>query len=227
MLFSSATESRAIVNLGGFCNVTVLPRSDGSADAWQGIRARDVCACNQVLDEVARRALGASCDRGGAAAMSGRVHDQALASLMAILEAQSRSGRSLGSGDEAVAWVAAAQQSLAPADLARTACEAIARVVVDVMLRDEPGLARLVLAGGSVQNRALMQALIARAPGVHVHPSDDLGIPATFREAICWAVLGALAFDGVPVSLPQVTGGARPAPLAGSITPARATYLRA
>ena len=37
--------------------------------------------------------------------------------------------------------------------------------------------------------------------------SEALGVPAEAREALCRAVLGALARDGVRVALPRVTGG--------------------
>jgi 1,6-anhydro-N-acetylmuramate kinase len=42
-----------------------------------------------------------------------------------------------------------------------------------------------------------------------------VGVPIEAREAICFAVLGALCEDRVPITLPQVTGCAEPAPVAG------------
>jgi 1,6-anhydro-N-acetylmuramate kinase len=36
--------------------------------------------------------------------------------------------------------------------------------------------------------------------------TDQLGIPADAREAMAFAVLGALAQDGVPITLRNVTG---------------------
>ena len=46
-----AAAGRAIVNLGGFCNVTILPSGAGP----EGVRGMDVCPCNHLLDGVARR----------------------------------------------------------------------------------------------------------------------------------------------------------------------------
>ncbi|MFM8732202.1 MAG: anhydro-N-acetylmuramic acid kinase, partial [Phycisphaerales bacterium] len=69
------------------------------------------------------------------------------------------------------------------------------------------GAADAVLAGGGTRHRPLVAA-IARAAQVPVAMSDAAGIPASHREAIGWAVLGALAQDGVPPSLPAVTGRA-------------------
>jgi hypothetical protein len=35
--------------------------------------------------------------------------------------------------------------------------------------------------------------------------SSDLGVPVSCREALEWAILGALAADGLDVALPAVT----------------------
>ncbi|MCH8314642.1 MAG: anhydro-N-acetylmuramic acid kinase [Planctomycetes bacterium] len=56
---------------------------------------------------------------------------------------------------------------------------------------------------------------IAAALDIPVTTSDDFGIPPTAREALAIAVLGALCADGIPITLPQVTGCSEPAPLAG------------
>jgi anhydro-N-acetylmuramic acid kinase len=72
----------------------------------------------------------------------------------------------------------------------------------------------LIVAGGGVRNRALMQEIMGRA-GVPVDTSDVHGVPASLREAVAFAVLGALSADRVAITLPRVTGVDR-APIAGS-----------
>jgi 1,6-anhydro-N-acetylmuramate kinase len=49
-------------------------------------------------------------------------------------------------------------------------------------------------------------------------------VPAEAREALCWAVLGALARDGVRVALPRVTGGAG-APPGGAAAHLSGTWI--
>lgn len=209
VLFCSAVQSRAIVNLGGFCNVTLLSPKAG-IDVWDGIHGFDVCACNLVLDEVARRALGRPFDENGRTALGGNVHATAHDALLERLKAQVTSGRSLGTGDEIVQWVAKWQASLTPADLAATACQAVGRTIGE-QLR---GIDGVYLAGGGARNRALVAA-ISKQCGKAAEPLDALGVPIEFREAVEMAVLGALSADGVSITLPTVTGVPRPAPLAG------------
>ena len=69
----------------------------------------------------------------------------------------------------------------------------------------------VILAGGSVANHELVRRVRLHCdPDTDVVISDELGIPAAAREALGFAVFGALSQDHVPISLPQVTGGAEP-----------------
>lgn len=210
VLFRHAEESRAIVNLGGFCNVTLV-EAGGSAST-PGVRGFDVCACNHLLDTVARRALGRRMDEGGGAALTGHVHDDALDDLRAILLVQASGKRSLGTGDEAVAWVGrhwAGGGGVSGQDLAATACEALGERIAAAV----QGAGRVLTAGGGVKNAAVVKALNSCC-STFVEPTDHHGVPAAYREAVCMAVLGALCQDGEPITLGHVTGVTKP-PLSG------------
>jgi len=204
IFFRDPKRPRAIINLGGFCNITILP--PGGPD---GIRGFDVCACNQILDAVARYALNVPYDDGGASALSGTPDAVALSELRAALEAQRGEKRSLGTGDEAMGWVHRWLGRLAPRDLAASAAAAIGTVI---------GVAagsgnEIVLAGGGVRNAALVRAI---GGGGAPRTTDDLGVPAPFREAAAMAILGVLCADGTPITLPHVTGVPSPAPVSGA-----------
>lgn len=203
----------AVVNLGGFCNVTL--GGGGKPGSHLGeVRAGDVCACNQLLDLVAREALGCDFDKGGEHALRGAVSAEALADLGRVLGAQHTAGRSLGTGDEASEWVRRHRGALSGSDLARTACEGVAARIVESVR----GAGELYLAGGGERNRALVAALAriaTRDLGAAVRPLADLGLPGAYREAAHFAVLGALCRDRVPITLPGVTG-CTSAPVSGA-----------
>jgi 1,6-anhydro-N-acetylmuramate kinase len=211
VLFGDQGTRRAVVNLGGFCNVSVLGE-DGD-EPLAGVRGFDVCACNQVLDAAARRGLDTPYDDGGGAALAGEAQDDAVAELVEILVRQRTSGRSLGSGDEAGSWVAAYGGRLLPEDLAASAVDAIARCIGEAVSAHD--VDEIVIAGGGARNEALVGAL-GRHAGLPLRTSDELGVPVQAREAMAMAVLGTLCADGVPITLPQVTGRAEAAPLAGT-----------
>jgi 1,6-anhydro-N-acetylmuramate kinase len=241
VFFGDLLGATAVVNLGGFCNVTLLLGAPGELTPMLGhttfsgskrhpdtgvvaaarsdrepdeevasIRAMDVCACNQVLDEVARRLLYKPFDENGDRAAAGTVNEEALLDLDGVLATQRGSKRSLGTGDEVGDWISRFRARVSADDLAATACEAIAGAVAATV----QGTKRVLIAGGGVRNRALVKA-IGSASAATVDPTDSHGVPAAYREAACFAVLGALCQDKVPITLPAVTG-VKNAPLSGA-----------
>lgn len=217
-LFASADEPRAVVNLGGFCNVTLLPPGgQDRAQAALRVRGMDVCACNHLLDGLARMLLGTPFDRDGAVAATGTTNERVAGRLTDLLVSQAAAGRSLGTGDELARWVEQARGAAAAPDVLRSACDALARVVVRATRAVDDSATRapsLILAGGGVRNLCLMRSIEEHAGGP-VRTTANLGVPPEYREAACMAVLGTLCQDRVPITLPQVTGVTSPAPLAG------------
>jgi anhydro-N-acetylmuramic acid kinase len=209
ILFRSEKSSRAIVNLGGFCNVTMLAANGGVETVTGG----DVCACNQILDAIARQSLNAPFDMDGRAALLGEPNSEAVAELVSILIGQRSEPRSLGSGDESADWVANWLSRLAPSDLACSAATAIGLVIAEAVSSAD----KVYLAGGGCQNQALFKA-IADHSSRPILLTNELGVLAPFREAVAMAILGCLCADGVPITLPSVTGVSSPAPVAGSWT---------
>lgn len=221
VLFRGRSARRAIVNLGGYCNVTVLPGSgDASDDATErhgeeglsAIRGFDVCACNQVLDAVAREALGAHYDEDDRIASSGSVSPEASEALRQRLTGQAAHGRSLGTGDEAIAWVTEHLRELSAEDLAASAVWAVAGCIGATL--ESLDVDEVYVAGGGARH-ALLVRLLDQHCTAPVRLLRELGVPIEAREPLAMAVLGALCADGVPITLPQVTGAAEPAPVAG------------
>lgn len=202
----AGSEERAIVNLGGFVNVTLLPaKSTGSVEE---IRGFDVCPCNLALDEAARLGMGCAFDEGGARAVRSAGDEKIVSDLLGH---RAREGESLGS---ASAWTDVVRRSIErgveAGVVARSVCSAVARAID----RRVPRGWGMSLAGGGAKNGALV-AELARVRDVRPGLADEIGVPGYAREAGAMAVLGALCADGVAITLPGVTGCRRPAPVAG------------
>lgn len=214
-IFYRASERRAIVNLGGFCNITLLPAVHQQEKAVleaaiTEIQGKDICACNQVLDHLARTLFNTPYDDNGKQAAQGNIQEEPFNKLVEDLLSQTDDRTSLGTGDELAGWLEQCQNIFAPQDLARTACAAIATVII----KCTAGAERLILAGGGASNLVLKEELTRRSK-VPVELSDNYGPPASTREAAAFAVLGALCQDRVPITLPQVTGVKKP-PISGT-----------
>ncbi len=225
VLFRDESETRAVVNLGGFANYTLLPagrdRDDAALEeAVNGIRGGDICVCNLLLDAIARRWFKMPFDEGGRRAAAGEIQPYLRDALASPLSDQSLAGRSLGTGDEMIAWLDERSGTDRPEDLARSACDAVGFVIA-AAVRDAARkhasmpLRRILLAGGGVHNGTLTSALQQHAE-VGALSTDAFGVPVSHREAAEMAVLGALCQDRVPITLPQVTGVRAPAPVAGA-----------
>lgn len=218
IMLRDAERRRAIANLGGFCNVTTLPAGKATRKPQidrhlKTIQGFDICACNQVLDAVARDALGKSYDKDGKIARAGTVNKGAAKLLFDLLNEQRHESRSLGTRDAALAWIDEEAGRLEPMDLAATAAATIGRCI-GLALSDQP-VDEVILSGGGARHGVLRDA-IRHACDHPVRLSDELGMPVQVREAAAMAVLGALCADGVPITLPQVTGCNDPAPVAGT-----------
>ncbi len=190
---------RAVVNLGGFCNVTHLPPAEAGPTT---VRGRDVCACNHPLDAEARRSLERPMDLDGAAALGGESNHSIAESLMQRLAIPETDGpRSLGTGEEMHELLAELARVERPPDRLATLVDAIAGVIAAEI---EPG-EEVLFFGGGTRNQALQVALERQLPchDLQTAPSD---FDPQAREAAAIGVLGTLAMDGVEITTPSVTG---------------------
>ena len=201
ILFNSKQKSTAIINLGGFCNITYLP-ANCSTNQVQGF---DVCCCNLLLNKIARDRLGCDFDPNGECAIMGTALPKLVAELTNKLTEQKNASRSLGTGDDLGAFALSIGESIATNDLLASAVDAIGACISASTQNAE----RVYLAGGGVHNRALASAI------THAGTTAELGVPIQAREGMAMAILGALSQDGVSITLPQITGREKTSSLVG------------
>jgi 1,6-anhydro-N-acetylmuramate kinase len=60
------------------------------------------------------------------------------------------------------------------------------------------GLTELVLSGGGSANQTALRWLREAVPGVRVLTTTDLGVPVQAKEAVAFALLGFLIWNGLP-----------------------------
>jgi 1,6-anhydro-N-acetylmuramate kinase len=210
ILYGADTPT-VVVNLGGVCNITSYPAVSASNPAT--IEARDVGICNMLLDDLSQLLFNEPFDRGGDIALSGQANPaivDVISSWVAPQTVAGSLGREQFSPDQVRTTTLGEE---APADWLASAVVAIAGHVARQIKADNGDPhggsgCRTIVAGGGARNLALVAALRDRLPNLVI--SDKLGIPATVREAAAFAVLGALSLDGIPITLPQVTGSTAP-----------------
>ncbi|HEV8536793.1 MAG TPA: anhydro-N-acetylmuramic acid kinase [Candidatus Limnocylindria bacterium] len=198
----------ALLNLGGIANLTLIPtpRADD-------VVAFDTGPANIVSDQIALRGRKRF-DEGGAGAARGSVREDALRWALAhpyfARRAPKSTGREEFDGKFADELFERAGRSVD--DALATSVALSARTVADGLARETPLGVRwrdLVVGGGGARNPTLLARLREAVAPLPVRTIDELGIPASSREAVAFAILGAYRLRGLPNTLPSATGARR------------------
>lgn len=206
----AAPAPRAVLNLGGIANLTLL----GAEGVLEG--GFDCGPANTLLDAWARRHLGTPMDQDGRWAASGEVNEALLARLLADPYFERPPPRSTGPEHFNLAWLEQALQGgEAAADVQATLAELTARSVADAVARFAPKARELLVCGGGALNPDLMKRLTRALPRHHVASTADAGVPPEAVEAVGFAWLARETLAGRPVDLRRVTGSRHPVRLGG------------
>ncbi|MGO4550807.1 anhydro-N-acetylmuramic acid kinase [Lysobacter sp. 2RAF19] len=203
-LLHDANEARAVLNLGGIANFTLLP-------AKGEVRGFDTGPANALMDAWCEQHHGTPFDAHGAFAASGRVDDALLQRLLAepwfTLPPPKSSGREHFHLD----WVRTQLRGgEAPEDVQATLLELTARTVADALRAYQPDTRRVLVCGGGVHNPVLLARIAAQLPGVRVESTALYGLDPDFVEAMAFAWLARETLAGRPGNVPAVTGARGP-----------------
>jgi len=212
-----APQGRAVLNLGGIANVTLLAPD-------QPVRGFDTGPANVFLDAWCQRHLGQPYDADGRWAGTGKVVAPLLEQLIAsepwfALPAPKSTGRDLFN----LQWLddrlaAFDGPTPAPQDVQATLQRLTARTVANAIDAAAAHTQEVFVCGGGARNAGLMQEL-AYCLQRPVHPTDVLGVPAQQVEALAFAWLAQAFVQRKPAGQPAVTG-ARGARVLGALYPA-------
>ncbi|MGZ8412666.1 MAG: anhydro-N-acetylmuramic acid kinase [Gemmatirosa sp.] len=231
LLFAAPAHWRALQNLGGIGNVTVVPPA-GGASPTDGVRAFDTGPGVAVIDAVARRVRPElPFDVDGRLARAGTpvraVVDALLAEPYFSAPPPKSTGRELFSAQYTTRLIdacRAADASVSDGDLVATAVSLTARSVADAYARFLPEPAReVLLSGGGARNPVLVESiareLATRLDAPAVRAFDDVFFDGEAKEAVAFALLGWLHVARRPGNVPGATGARGPRVL-GKLTPA-------
>ena len=214
-LFQRPGVARAILNVGGFSNLSLL--EDGSPTL-----GFDCGPGNVLMDAWIERQLGEAFDRDGAWAASGQLQQSLLDSLLSDPFFAGTGPKSTGRELFNMPWLMGhlqQQPALKSEDVQATLLELTAVSIVRSLLQAQPHCQELLVCGGGAHNKALLARLQALLPNAQVKDTDALGVPADWVEAMAFAWLAHCCLDGIPANRPEVTG-ARGLRVLGAIYPA-------
>lgn len=215
-VFSAAGEARAVLNLGGIANISVL-------DADGAVCGFDVGPANTLMDLWAQRHARGPHDAGGAFAAAGRPSAALLEALRDDAFFTLPPPKSTGREHFNSAWLDSRlpRTPMRPEDVQATLAELTAVTVADALARHGPGVGHVYACGGGVHNDHLMSRVGAHLPAA-LETTAALGIDPDYVEAMMCAWLAReRIFARSPEGLGDVTGARAPAVLGGVWLPPR------
>ena len=218
-LFAAPGEARAVLNIGGFTNVTFMAAGASELVAF------DPGPGNALIDRAVRFESGGreAFDRDGARARAGRVRERVLKGLLADPYFDLAPPKSTGHEYFGAAFFARVREQILdesddPNDVVATLTRlTVESVAACARFAPEPP-ARWLLCGGGAHNPMLVEPLRDRLAPARLETTDDHGVPGDALEAVGFALLGWAARHGIDSNLPEATGARRRVVL-GSLSP--------
>jgi len=208
-------EDRAVVNIGGIANVSWLP-----ADSAAPVTGFDTGPGNCLMDEWIRRQRGVACDRDGAWARRGQVHEGLLAALLADPFFARTPPKSTGRETIGLGWVHRHYpqfETLPAAQVQATLLELTAQTIATgIHGLGQPG--SVWLCGGGTHNTALTERLAALLQPAPVRSTAATGYDPDQVEGLLFAWLARQRLHHRPVNTARITGARHPVLLGGVYT---------
>ncbi len=217
-VFRRAGENRAVLNLGGIANLTLLP-----ADPAVPATGFDTGPANGLLDHWHETHRGLRYDAEGQWAATGRVNSALLNRLLDDPYFDLPPPKSTGREHFNGGWLQERLGSFAEApenDVQATLCMLTASSVAQALTRWMPLCQRLFVCGGGIHNHQLLRDLQAALSEVRIESTAALGIDPDWVEAAAFAWLAHRTLEGLAGNLPAVTGAHHPVVL-GAIYPGK------
>lgn len=206
----AAKSPRAVVNLGGIANLSVLSASG------EVVCGFDCGPANTLMDGWIQRHHNQAFDATGAWAASGQVNQALLERLQGDAFFARPPPKSTGTEHFNQAWLDA-QLDVAdkPEDVQATLAALSAWAVVKAVQDIDAGVTELIVTGGGARNTHLIEQMAAALPEVVVRDSSAEGLPAEAIEAVGFAWLARATLCGQALDLRNITGAKAPAILGG------------
>lgn len=223
LLFSSASEWRALQNIGGIGNVGIVP----PGGMLTSLRAFDTGPGVAVIDGVVRRLFAdMPFDKDGTIASRGSaIADVVRASLSHpyfAAEPPKSTGRELFTADYIDHFIASCREQrprATNADIVATAVELTAASIADAYRRFMPEpVSEVLISGGGARNPVLVARLHALLAPRKVLAFDEVFFDGEAKEAVAFALLAHLHVTRRPGNVPGATG-ARGYRILGKLTP--------
>lgn len=214
-LFEQRSGKRAVLNVGGFSNLSLI-------ETAKPVAGFDCGPGNVLLDAWIQTQRAETFDRNGQWAASGQLDQALLKTLLSDPFFATQGPKSTGREVFNLQWLNQhlAQHPAIPAEnVQATLLELTALTIVDSLQAAQVGTQELLVCGGGAHNGTLMRRLSTLLPGTQVNSTAIYGVDPDWVEAMAFAWLAHCCLEGIAANRPSVTG-ARGLRVLGAIYPA-------
>lgn len=205
---SDKEENRAIINLGGIANVTLLP-----AGKTLDVIGFDTGPANTLLDAWIKKYRGLNFDKDGAWAMHGNVDTKLLNIMLKDEYFERPPPKSTGRERFNLTWLHRALgqhgKYIREKDVHATLAALTVRSIANAIRSCPIDIHRILLCGGGSYNRYIVSKLQEAFREIPVERTDAYGAPAKWLEAMAFAWLAKQTLAGQPGNIPSVTGASK------------------
>lgn len=210
LLFSSESENRILLNIGGISNFTILPGSEIATE----VMATDVGPGNTLMNQYMARHFDLEMDKDATLARQGTPSTELVDKLLSHPFLQDPFPKTTGPELFNLAYLDATlstlqnSNTLPHADIMASLClfsaKAIALAIKKVTKKwEDPGI---YVSGGGLHNPLLMDMLRAELPRHRILSFEVLGINPDAKEASLFAALANETISGNPNHVRGITG---------------------
>ena len=203
--FGQEGVNRAIVNIGGIANASLLQGN-------KLIAGFDTGPGNTLLDHWIERQQHKPFDRDGQWAASGTINAALMEKLMAHPYLALTGPRSTGKEAFNLPWLfdlLAGLPGIPAEDVQATLAQYTAQTIANAVAgHTTPEIKEVYLCGGGAHNGDLVRRLQEALPNCAVSNTSDLGIDPDWVEAATFAWLAQQSLAGLAGNAPEVTGAA-------------------
>lgn len=211
LLFSSGSENRLLLNIGGISNFTLLPKA-GSPNP---VMATDVGPGNTLLNQYMARSFGLEMDRDATFAKQGTPSHRLVQQLLQHPFLAQDFPKTTGPELFNLAYLnsachVAGGSNLCHADILASLCLFSAKAIAQAILRTTRSLqdeaVTVYVSGGGLHNPLLMEMLRAELPNIRIFSFAALGIDPDAKEACLFAALANETVAGNPDNVQDISG---------------------
>jgi len=209
--FASKTLNRALLNIGGISNITILPKNCRKLD----VLAFDTGPGNMLIDGIANKLFHKPFDKNGAYAKKGRINIPLMNWLRNDKYYREKPPKSTGRehyDEHFLTRLLKISEGISNFDIISTVTEFTVFSIwynYELYLKRKTKIDELLISGGGAKNPIIVNGIKDYFKGVKVKHVNQSGINIDNKEAVLFAVLANECLTGNSANMPSVTGAKR------------------